>query len=211
MSDIPSESEIHQMYDAVQKDRISRRTAYINRRLTSDNPEPLLGRQPLVTAIPRNNLPSFRSDYFNVGQGLLTLGPGETKVTARKTVPAQYGGVLTGFSQFFADCGDATSDITQTITWGLRIDGLPPLGFVDFVGEFSTLMLPHSVYFPLVGGASTLGESDVSVGGAIIDERDIPTVSFLATNHNSFSVVIQGRLIGYTFPVAERNDEFQNF
>lgn len=210
MSEIPNEDEIHQMYDALQKDRTNWQAQFLDRRVSSESPDPFhgnSGRQPFVSALPRNNLPSFRSDYFNVGEGLQTLAPGETKVLAKKTVPAFYGGVLTGFSQFFGgDC-----DIAETVTWGLRIDGLVQQGLTDFVGEYSSLMLPHSIYFPLVGGASTLGESDVSIGGRIIDEETISTILFQATNNNTFSVILQGRLIGFTFPVSERNDEFQNF
>lgn len=210
MSDIPSEEDIHQLYDAMQKDKTDRKAIFFERRLISENPDPLMGRQPLVTNISRNNLPSFRSDYFNIGEGLQVLASGETKILAKKTVPAQYGGVLTGFSQFFSGC-DANPEIAQSITWGLRIDGLVTQGFADFVGEFSTLMIPHAIYFPLVGGASTLGESDLSPGGTILGEENIPTVLFKATNNNPFSVILQGRLVGYTFPVAERNDEFQSF
>ena len=82
----------------------------------------------------------------------------------------------------------------------------------DFVGEFSSLMLPHSVYFPLAGGASTLGMSSVSPGGTpFIDPmEETPTIYFQATNNFNRHVVIQARLIGYTFPLAERADEFQS-
>ena len=231
MNEIPSEDEIHQMYSDIQRQRemrFSKRSSNSNdpNAVNPETPQPFTGRQAFVSNTSRFNQPSFRSDYFNRGRGLQTLGPGETKVLADITVPAQYAGVLTGFSQYFADCGDDDGrGFTMSVTWSLRINGLPPLGFSDFVGEYSTLMLPHSVYFPLIGGASTLGETQVSLGGKVLGQEGawdqdgfidtsqggVPTVSFAATNNNSFSVVLQGRLIGYTFPVAERNDEFQNF
>lgn len=229
MNEIPSEDEIHQMYSDIQRQRemrFSRRSSNSNdpNAVNPETPQPFTGRQAFVSNQSRFNQPSFRSDYFNKGEGLQTLDPGETKVLAQITVPAQYAGVLTGFSQFFANC-DEDPTIPMSVTWHLRINGLPPLGFADFVGEYSSLMLPHSIYFPLIGGAATLGETQVSLGGKVLGQEGawdqdgfidvsqggVPTVSLAATNNNSFSVILQGRLVGYTFPVAERNDEFQNF
>lgn len=206
MSDlIPSEESIHEMYANLQKQRqqeILRHRAIQN----AKNPTPFLGRQAFASNNSRFTSPSFRSQYFNVGEGLTSLKKGETKILARKTVPAHHAGVLTGFSQYFSGCDD---DIINSVTWGLRINGYPAPGFQDFVGMFSSLSFPHAVYFPLSGGAETLGISSISQGGSSALES-ASTVVLRATNNWKTQIILQGRLIGYTFPTAERNDEFSS-
>jgi hypothetical protein len=178
-------------------------------RVNEPNPKGIFdGRQPYYSSPSRNVEPSFRSQYFNAGEGLMTIAPGATEVLAMKTIPGHHGGVLTGFSQYFGDCAGPPGSLENLVLWGLRINGLPPHGFMDFVGEFSSLMLPHSIYFPLAGGAATLGSVDASVGGSSVES--IPTVTFQATNYHRQNITLQGRLIGYSFPTAERNDEFAN-
>jgi hypothetical protein len=199
-----NEDVIHQMYADMQRTR-ENAMRELHRRVNTANPDVFTGRQAYYSNSPRFNQPSFRSQYFNVGEGLMQLAPQETKTLAMKTVPAFHAGVLTGFSQYFGDCKD---DLDNLILWGIRINGLPPHGFMDFVGSFSSLALPHPVYFPLAGGAATLGTVDASVGGSSIE--NIPTVILQATNYHSTQVTLQGRMIGYTFPTAERNDEFAN-
>jgi len=202
--DIPNEDTIHQMYSQMQQTR--EQDALIkHQRSISQNPTPLDGRQAYYTNTARFNQPSFRSQFFNVGEGLTNLSEGETVTLAMKTIPGHHAGVLTGFSQYFGDC---TDDLSNLVLWGIRINGLPPNGFMDFVGEFSSLALPHPIYFPLTGGAATLGTVDTSVGGSSVES--IPTVIFQATNYHDKPITLQGRIIGYTFPTAERNDEFAN-
>jgi hypothetical protein len=194
------------MYANIQQQReeMERRTLQA---AETNNSNTFFGRQPYYSAAPRANEPSFRSQFFNVGEGLISVSPNETVVLAQKTVPSQHAGVLTGFSQYFGDC-DSDSSLENQVLWGLRINGLPLHGFMDFIGIYSSLMLPHSIYFPLAGGAATLGTVDASVGGSSLE--NIPTVTFQATNYYSTPIVLQGRLIGYTFPTAERNDQFSN-
>lgn len=204
-----NEEAIHQMYSQMQKQREEALRARMQR-VSSPNPKGIFdSRQAYAGNSFRGNEPSFRSQFFNVGLGLTNVQPGETIVLAEKTVPGHYAGVLTGFSQYFADCDVGPGgDLSNLVLWGLRINGLPPHGFMDFVGEFSSLMLPHSIYFPLAGGAATLGTVDASVGGSSVES--IPTVTFQATNYHSSPITLQGRLVGYTFATAERNDEFAN-
>jgi len=205
---IPNEDSIHKMYDRMQQQR-QEDLERMRAAAMSQDPTPFTGRQAYYSNDSRFSTPSFRSGFFNVGEGLQTLAPGETKVLAKKTVPRLHSGVLTGFSQYFGGCNDGEEDAVQnSITWGIRINDLPPQGFMDFVGEFSTLQLPHQVYFPLTGGASTLSTTSTSVGGSAPDSA--PTVILRATNNWWTHVILQGRLIGYTFPNAERNDEFSN-
>jgi len=210
-SSIPSEEAIHQLYSNVQRNKEERDLRTFQQMQALNNPTPLTGRQGYYSNPARFSRPSFRSAYFNIGEGLKAVAPGTTVVLARKTVPQLHGGVLTGFSQDFTGC-DPVSEYVHQITWGLRINDLPTAGFNDFVGEFSSLALPHSVYFPLSGGAATLGMSSVSPGGTpfIDPTEDTPTVYLFATNNADTSVVLQARLIGYTFPLAERADEFQS-
>lgn len=119
--EIPNEDDIYNMYNNIQQNRDFR----FRERVSSENPNQLPVRQPPVSNIPRNNFASFRSDYFNIGEGLQTLAPGETKILAHVTIPAYFAGVLTGFSQFFADC-DSNPEIVNSVKWGIRINGLPP-------------------------------------------------------------------------------------
>ena len=206
MSDlIPSEESIHEMYSEIQRKRIEdlRRHQAIQ---NSQNPTPFIGRQAYHTNNARFSTPSFRSQYFNVGEGLITIAKGDTVAVAKKTVPAHHAGVLTGFSQYFSGCNEQP-DIVDSVTWGLRINGLTPNGLQDFVGQFSSLSFPHAVYFPLSGGAESLGLSSISQGGTST-HASAPTVCLYATNNWKTQIVVQGRLIGYTFPIAERNDEF---
>jgi hypothetical protein len=201
MNMIPNETDVHKMYDEMEKQKRMRQYAM------SKDPNPYFpkGRQPFMSSPSRNSRPSFRSVFFNVGEGIQVLHPGETKILAKITVPGHHAGVLTGFSQWFgAECVD---DVQNSVTWGLRIDGLVPQGFMDFVGTFSTLMFPHSVYFPLAGGAASLGDLTTSVGGSG-SNTNAATALLKATNNFRTSVVLQGRLEGYTFPTAERTDEF---
>jgi len=206
MSDlIPSEESIHKMYSDLQKQRqddLLRHQAIQN----AANPTPLTGRQAYHSNASRFTSPSFRSQFFNVGEGLITVAKGQTVVVARKTVPAHHAGVLTGFSQYFSGC-DAEPDIINSVVWGLRINGLTPNGLQDFVGSFSSLSFPHSVYFPLSGGAESLGLSSISQGGSSALDNT-PTVYLQATNNWKTNIVLQGRVVGYTVPTAERNDEF---
>jgi len=203
---IPGDDDIYRAYDFFQEENLRRRG-----RLWETNPDPssdvVENRQSYYSNDSRFNSPSFRSLFFNCGEGLQAVGSNETKILAKKTVPSQHAGVLTGFSQFFGACDDMDG-ITNSVLWGIRINGLPPNDFMDFVGEFSALSNPCQVYFPLIG-ASTLGTSSVSVGG-FVDPNQAPqiTVELRATNYYKTSVVLQGRLIGYTFPLAERADEF---
>jgi hypothetical protein len=203
---IPNEEHIHKMYGDMQKEREDK-VMHDRAQVESQNPAgPFDGRQAYHSSSSRFTSPSFRSVFFNVGQGIKVVAAGDTCVVAKFTVPHFHAGVLTGFSQYFGDC---VSEIENQITWGIRINGLPPPSFMDFVGRFSSLMIPHAVYFPLAGGAVTLGASTVSIGGST-ELYESPTIVFSATNNASESVVIQGRLEGYTFPTAERNDEFAN-
>jgi len=208
---IPSEDAIHQLYSDAQRYKEEKDLRTFRQIQALDNPTPLTGRQGYYSNPARFSRPSFRSAYFNIGEGLKVIAPNTTVVLARKTVPQLHGGVLTGFSQDFTGC-DPVSEYVHQVTWGLRINDLPTAGFNDFVGEFSSLALPHSVYFPLAAGAATLGMSSVSPGGApFIDPmEETPTIYFQATNHAKTSIVLQARLIGYTFPLAERADEFQS-
>ena len=199
-----SEEIIHQMYADMQRNREAAMRK-MHQRVNTANPDVFTGRQPYYSNNARANSPSFRSQYYNVGEGIKQLAPMETVTLAMKTVPAFHAGVLTGFSQYFGDC---TDDLQNLVLWGLRLNGLPPHGFMDFVGRFSSLALPHPIYFPLAGGAATLGTVDASVGGSSIEST--PTVILQATNYHSTQIALQGRLIGYTFPTAERNDEFAN-
>lgn len=194
------EDDIHKAYDSLQEDLIRKRKEFFE-----NSPNPYLDRQGF-TNTARFSGPSFRSQFFNVGEGLTTIAPGETKVVAKKIVPAQHGGVLTGFSQFFTICDDMQT-IINSVMWGIRINGLPPQDFMDFVGDFGSLASPHTVYFPMIG-ASTLGTSSVSVGSSIPWGQ--PTVLLQATNYYPTAITVQGRLEGYTFPLAERDDEFSN-
>lgn len=208
--DIPNEDYIHKMYQQIQQDR---EQEVVRQRQAAMSSDPTLGgiarRQGFYSNESRFNGPSFRSLFFNVGEGLQVVESGATVCLAKKTVPGQYSGVLTGFSQYFGGCNSDNEDsIQNSITWQLRINGLVPQGFMDFVGHFGTLMFPHQVYFPLTGGASTLASTSVSIGGSAPDT--LPTVTLSATNNWQTSVVLQGRLVGYTFPLAERNDEFSN-
>lgn len=205
-----NEDAIYQMYEDMQRQRDEAKRLRFQQRAETNKLNTYFGRQPFTSSAPRANEPSFRSQFFNVGEGLMSIEPGETAVLAKKTVPSQHAGVLTGFSQYFGDCGNSgeSSSFENLVLWGLRINGLVPQGFMDFVGEYSSLMLPHSIYFPLAGGAATLGTVDASVGGSSVE--DIPTVTFQATNYYDQPIVLQGRLIGYTFPTAERDDEFSN-
>jgi hypothetical protein len=209
MNSIPNEEFIHKMYGQIQSQREAKVRARMQR-VNEPNPHGVFdGRQSYAGNLPRTNDPSFRSQYFNAGEGLTNIQAGETATLAMKTVPAFHAGVLTGFSQYFGDCDvGAGGDLENLVLWGLRINGLPPHGFMDFVGEFSSLMLPHSIYFPLAGGAATLGTVDASIGGSSVE--NIPTVILQATNYHNIPITLQGRLIGYTFPTAERNDEFAN-
>jgi len=205
--EIPGEKDIHDMYQKMQQNREDMVQKH-RQNVESRNKDPFFGRQAFHSSPSRFGTPSFRSVYFNVGEGIQVIAPGTTLVVSKYTIPGLHAGVLTGFSQYFGDCSDG-DDTENQITWGLRINGLPPPSFMDFVGKFSSLMLPHAVYFPLAGGAATLGATHVSIGGVKVGP-DIPTISFQATNNASFSVIVQGRLEGYTFPTAERNDEFAN-
>lgn len=204
--DIPPEDDIFANYDYFHQERIRRKHELWN--ITDPDPQNIrgTGREPGFQNNARFSQPSFRSQFFNVGEGLTVVAPGETKILAKKTVPSQHGGMLRGFSQYFGNC-DNRDGVINSITWGIRINGYPPQEFMDFVGEFSALSNPHSIYFPLYG-ASTLGTTSVSVGGFIDGEADLPTVTFQATNNYHTAVVLQGRLLGYTFPLAEREDEF---
>jgi len=210
MSDIPSEDYIHKMYQQMQRQRANDVVRMRDQVLSSDpSLLPEVRRQAFHANPARANEPSFRSQFFNCGEGLKVVESGATTVLAIKTVPGQHSGVLTGFSQYFGGCDGANEDAIQnSITWSLRINGYPPQGFMDFVGEYSTLLFPHQIYFPLTGGASTLSTTSTSIGGSAPD--DLATVTFSATNHWKTSVVLQGRVVGYTFPLAERNDEFSN-
>ena len=204
-----NEELIHQMYENMQRQRENMARLRKEQAASTNKLNTQFGRQPYVATSPRTQDPSFRSIFFNVGEGLMSINPGDTVVLAKKTVPSQHAGVLTGFSQYFGDCDSGTgSNFENQVLWGLRINGLPPHGFMDFVGEFSSLMLPHSIYFPLAGGAATLGTVDASVGGSSVE--DIPTVTFQATNYHNTPIVLQGRLVGYTFPTTERDDQFSN-
>jgi hypothetical protein len=204
-----NEDHVHQMYEEMQKQRELAKQLRFQQRVDSNKLNTFFGRQPYVGAAPRSNDPSFRSIFFNVGEGLLSLEPQETAILAKKTVPSQHAGVMTGFSQYFGDCDIGIGGgLENLVLWKLRINDFVPQGFMDFVGQYSSLMLPHSVYFPLAGGAATLGTVDTSVGGSSIETT--PTVTFSATNYHDKPVTLQGRIIGYTFPTAERDDEFAN-
>jgi hypothetical protein len=205
---IPNEDEIHQMYSNMEQLRLQKLTHDQKMRelAMSESTQTFTGRQPAQITPSRSAYPSFRSQFFNVGEGLQAIDPGETKILAKHTIPNFHAGVLTGFSQWFGeDCHD---DVMNSVTWGLRINGLVPQGFMDFVGHFGTLMFPHSVYFPLAGGAATLGSVSASIGSQTIEK--IPTIYLQATNNYTASLVLQGRLEGYSFPTAERKDEFAN-
>jgi len=203
----PDESDIHKSYDYFHQERLRKKHELWN--IVDPDPQNTrgTGREPGFQNNARFSQPSFRSQFFNVGEGLAVVAPGETVTLAQKEVPAQHSGLLRGFSQFFGACTDMDT-VVNSVTWGLRIHGLPPHDFMDFVGEFSSLSNPHQVYFPFYG-ASTVGNSSLSVGGSQEAQLGIPTVTLQATNYYTSAVVLQGRLIGYTFPLAEREDEFE--
>lgn len=202
--DAPDESDIFKNYDFFNQERVRKKHTIWN--ISDPDPQNIrgTGREPGFQNNARFSQPSFRSQFFNCGEGLQVVAPGQTVILAKKTVPSQHSGVLRGFSQYFGNC-DNRDGVVNSITWGIRINGYPPQDFMDFVGEFSALSNPHSVYFPLYG-ASTLGTSSISIGG--FSEENIPTVILQATNNYTTAVVLQGRLLGYTFPLAEREDEF---
>lgn len=204
---IPNEEHIHKLYQEMQDQRKLTKEQIMRRNVMAQEPDSWLrnDRQAFYSGSSRAEKPSFRSQFFNVGDGIQTLAPGETKILAQLTVPSFHSGVLTGFSQDFINCDDET---IYSIKWGVRINGLPPPFFPDFVGRFSFMTFPHSVYFPLAGGAATLGYSGAVPGSTPLGEEDIPTVYIRATNNYNRAVVLQARLEGYMFPLAERNDEF---
>lgn len=160
-------------------------------------------RETLTSANARWNSPSFRSQYFNVCEGLQTLASGETKVLAQKVVPQRLAGVLRAFTQDFADC----NDLIYSITWGIRVYGLRPVDFADFVGELSKPYAPCDVFYTLFSSNSPLVSASPGSGPPV----ENPTVQLLATNNAGRNVTIQGRLIGYTFSEDEIIDEFMSY
>ena len=154
--------------------------------------------------IPRWNFPSFRSSWFDLGNGLVTIAPGETETLALKNVPIGHLGVLTGFTQYFADSDELIPTIVNSVSWGIRINGNPIPDFPDFIGQLSQPYLVRQVFYPLLG--QTAGSVSTSPGGS--PAPGVSSVSFQATNLYNISVVLAGRLIGWTFPIDERNDEF---
>jgi hypothetical protein len=216
-----TEDNIHEMYQKIQKQRAfdARKPPieYLNEKTPDPGPIKDFGRQAFYSNGARWNYPSFQSRWFHVGNGLLTVPVGQTKILAQKIVPANHAGVLLGFTQFFSSCGGCDiSDFINGITWGLRIDGEPVNDFPDFVGQFSLPFQPCQAWYPLKGGAQTLGTVSYSPGssaGPIFDNIPLaqpPTILFQATNFLDVDVVLSGYLIGYTFPIDERDDEFAN-
>ena len=120
--------------------------------------------------------PSFRSTFFNVGEGLIELLPGETKVMASKTPPQHHASVLTGFSQGFDQVDDTT-----LVVWALKIEGKPLPKFGRFIGEKGCMLLPCPMHTPV------LPEEQATLE---------------ATNNADIPVVLSGRLVGFEFPTT---------
>lgn len=194
-----SDDKIHEMYRNMQHDRLKRDQAL--QRMTSRD------FQSRVKNLPRTNAASPRSRSFQVGEGFVTVADGERKLLAQLTIPSQYSGVVTGLVQMFPE-SDTQPGVVNSITWQLRVNGMPVQYFDDFIGEFSKPYAPLSVHIPLVG-SDTLGSISVSPGGR--PTAQVPTVGLYAVNNFGSSVVLQAKLIGYTFAVAEIPDEFGTY
>lgn len=195
------EDKIHRRYARLQAEFAQRNKKMRQIFTSAETPE-----HDVVS--PRWNQPSFRSKPFNIGEGLVTINSGQTALLAKKNLPAGHSGVLTGFTQIFPESADET--VINSITWALRIDGLPINDFNDFVGRFSLPYTPCPVNVPLIG-SDTLGTTSFSPGGSAAFEQEIPTIAFYATNNTANSITLQARLIGYSFPLAEKNDQFFSF
>lgn len=188
-----TEDKIHKIYEKLRKQN----------QVGGLNPV-LLGKTFPATPPARFDKPSFRSQYFDTGRGITAVAPGETVIMAQYVVPANYLGVLTGFTQDFIDCG--LQEVYQTV-WGIRIHGNPVGNFPDFVGEKSKPYFPRHLYYPLLGGAE--GTVSTSPGGSPTPQ--IPTVQLQVTNNSQTSVVLDARIIGYSFPIDETWDQFSNY
>jgi len=197
-----SEDRIHRRYARLQAELQKKRSQLARKSFISTTEQ---AEHDVVS--PRWNNPSFRSRPFNTGEGFVTIAVGDTQLLARKDLPSGYSGVLTGFTQMFPE-DDTENSIVNSVTWALRIDGLPINDFSDFVGRFSLPYVPCPVNIPLIG-SDTLGSISTSPGGTT--GQEVPSIALYATNNFDSPVTLQARLIGYTFPLAEKNDQFFAF
>lgn len=163
-------------------------------------------RQGVPVKLPRTNYSSFSSTDFNIGEGIKVLTPSETVILAALTLPAQYSGVLTGYSQDFVQC---VNDQKYQVRWAIRVFGRPVQGYPDFIGEYSSLANPAEIKIRLTGG-DTLGRNYLSLNSTD-NFANGQTAVFQATNLSSSNITLQGRLLGYFFPTAETPDQFANF
>lgn len=153
------------------------------------------------TFSPRWRDRSFRSKYFDVGLGLISIIPGETRAVAQWNVARNDSGVWESFSQNLN--GVSATDVT----WSLRINGLPIHGFPDFSEQLSTPQIPRRVNQHLIG-TDTVGNA---VSDASTPNNQVPTLQFLATNNSGVTIQISGRIQGWTFPIDEQVDDFYSF
>jgi len=156
---------------------------------------------------PRYNFQSFRSNYFNVGEGVTTVPKNTTVILAKLSIPLGFSGVLKEIRQFHEAANPNTSN---SITWALRINGNPVNNFTDWVGAMSTLAIPLQLNIPLIG-SGTIGGVFLSPGSTAEGQNQTPNLTLSATNNNNNAQVLQARLVGWVFPLDERNDEFRNF
>lgn len=195
-----SEDRIHNIYKRIQEEQLRKNQKFYS------IPRPFKSARP-PALFPRWNAPSLQSRSFNVGEGFVTAGIGDTVLVAQLTLPALHSGVLTGIVQIFPE-SDTQVSMINSITWALRVNGMPVHTLTDWVGEFSKPFAPMSVHIPLTG-SDTLGSTYVTPGGDPTPQ--VPTVALYATNNFDSSAVLQGRLIGYTFPLSEMNDELGSY
>lgn len=198
-----SDDRIHEMYRRLQQEQI--RKNQILYKKVADNPPGRITREPSLT--PRFNNPSARARSFRVGEGFKVVASGSTALIAQLSVPAQHSGLLTGIIQIFPE-QDCEPAIVNSVTWQLRVNGLPVPNFDDFIGQFSTGSSPMQVNIPLYG-SDTLGTISVSAGGGPVQQ--VPTIGLYVVNNFDTSVVLQAKLIGYTFATAEIPDEFGSY
>jgi len=197
-----SEDRIHELYRQLQEQQIRKNRAFAQK--VANNPIGRITRESSLN--PRFNDQSARAKSFRVGEGFCVVAQGATARVAQLTLPAQHSGVLTGIIQMFPE-EDCEPSVVNSITWQLRINGLPVPYFDDFIGQFSTGSAPLQTRIPLYGG-DTLGSSSVSPGGSPIAQ--VPSVALYVINNFDTSVVLQAKLIGYTFATAEIPDEFSS-
>lgn len=193
-----NDNDIHNMYSKLQNQQIRKNQALYNK--IQQNQLQRVSRDPTLS--PRWNQPSARSRPFSVGEGLITASVGQRVLLSQFNLPAQHSGVVREMLLMVL-----TEGASNSIAFQLRINGMSVNNFNDFVGLFNSsnnsTAMPVNVFLI---GSETLGTSFVSAGGS--PEVQIPTCALYAINNYSDSVVLQGRLVGYSFPVTETPDEF---